>query len=87
MVQKCGLTKGDRVLLCIPVIMECLVGMLACTRIGAIHTVIYTGFGYKEIAMRIKHFEVSYLKISNAHHNLITILIDTGYIYNSQNWL
>jgi propionyl-CoA synthetase len=45
--------KGDRVILYMPMIPEALVGMLACARIGAIHSVVFGGFAPKELATRI----------------------------------
>ncbi len=48
-----GVTKGDRVVLYIPMIPEALVGMLACARIGAIHSVVFGGFAPNELAVRI----------------------------------
>lgn len=48
-----GVTKGDRVLLYMPMIPEALVGMLATARLGAIHTVVFGGFAPNELATRI----------------------------------
>ncbi len=48
-----GVTKGDRVLLYMPMIPEALVAMLAVTRIGAIHSVVFGGFAANELAVRI----------------------------------
>lgn len=48
-----GITKGDRVLLYLPMVPEALVAMLACARIGAIHSVVFGGFAPKELATRI----------------------------------
>jgi propionyl-CoA synthetase len=48
-----GVKKGDRVILYMPMIPEALVGMLACARIGAIHSVVFGGFAPKELATRI----------------------------------
>lgn len=39
-----GVTKGDRVIIYMPMIPEAVVGMLACARIGAIHSVVFGGF-------------------------------------------
>ncbi|MDG1438811.1 MAG: propionyl-CoA synthetase [Emcibacteraceae bacterium] len=49
-----GVEKGDRVLLYMPMIPEAVMAMLACARIGAIHTVVFGGFASKELAKRIK---------------------------------
>jgi len=48
-----GVTKGDRVLLYMPMIPEALIGMLATARLGAIHTVVFGGFAPNELATRI----------------------------------
>ncbi len=48
-----GVKKGDRVLLYMPMIPEAVIAMLACARIGAIHTVVFGGFASNELAKRI----------------------------------
>ncbi len=48
-----GVAKGDRVLLYMPMVPEAVIGMLSCTRIGAIHSVVFGGFAAKELATRI----------------------------------
>jgi propionyl-CoA synthetase len=48
-----GVTKGDRVIIYMPMVPEALVGMLACARLGAIHSVVFGGFASKELAVRI----------------------------------
>eukprot|EP00946_MAST-07B_sp_MAST-7B-sp1_P004029 g4029.t1 len=50
---QCGVEKGDRVLINMPMIPEALVAMLACTRIGAVHSVVFGGFAAPELAVRI----------------------------------
>lgn len=50
---KHGVTKGDRVILYMPMIPEALLSMLACARIGAIHSVVFGGFAPSELATRI----------------------------------
>ena len=49
-----GVTKGDRVILYMPMIPEVIVSMLACARIGVIHSVVFGGFASKELASRIE---------------------------------
>jgi propionyl-CoA synthetase len=51
--QDFGVTKGDRVILYMPMVPEAVVGMLACARIGAVHSVVFGGFAAKELATRI----------------------------------
>lgn len=48
-----GITKGDRVLIYMPMIPEAAVSMMACARIGAIHSVVFGGFAAQELATRI----------------------------------
>lgn len=48
-----GVEKGDRVIIYMPMIPEALVAMLACARIGAVHSVVFGGFAAPELALRI----------------------------------
>jgi len=48
-----GITAGDRVIIYMPMITEALVAMLACARIGAVHSVVFGGFAANELAVRI----------------------------------
>ena len=48
-----GIKKGDRVIIYMPMIPEAVIGMLACARIGAIHSVVFGGFASNELASRI----------------------------------
>ncbi|MBB4618473.1 acetate--CoA ligase [Sphingomonas abaci] len=49
-----GVRKGDRVTLYLPMIVEAAVAMLACTRIGAIHSIVFGGFSPDSLANRIQ---------------------------------
>ena len=49
-----GVAKGDRVIIYMPMVPEALVAMLACARIGAIHSVVFGGFASQELAVRIE---------------------------------
>jgi propionyl-CoA synthetase len=51
--QDMGVGKGDRVILYMPMIPQAAIGMLACARLGAIHSVVFGGFAPKELATRI----------------------------------
>ena len=51
--RKHGVTKGDRVIIYMPMVPEALFAMLACARIGAIHSVVFGGFAPHELATRI----------------------------------
>ncbi|MFD1331543.1 propionyl-CoA synthetase [Methylopila musalis] len=51
--QDFGVVKGDRVVIYMPMIPEAVVGMYACARLGAIHSVVFGGFAANELAKRI----------------------------------
>lgn len=53
MKSKFGIVKGDRVLIYMPMVPCSAFAMLACARIGAIHSVVFGGFAAKELANRI----------------------------------
>ncbi|MCL4139938.1 UNVERIFIED_CONTAM: hypothetical protein GTU68_066388 [Idotea baltica] len=48
-----GVQKGDRVIIYMPMVPEAMVAMLACARIGAVHSVVFGGFAANELATRI----------------------------------
>lgn len=48
-----GVTKGDRVVIYMPMVPEALVAMYACARLGAVHSVVFGGFAPHELAVRI----------------------------------
>lgn len=48
-----GVTKGDRVIIYMPMVPEAVIAMLACARIGAVHSVVFGGFAANELATRI----------------------------------
>jgi propionyl-CoA synthetase len=49
-----GVVKGDRVIIYMPMVPEAVIAMLACTRIGAVHSVVFGGFAPKELAVRVE---------------------------------
>ncbi|GJE10314.1 MULTISPECIES: propionyl-CoA synthetase [Methylobacterium] len=49
-----GVGQGDRVILYMPMVPEALFGMLACARLGAVHSVVFGGFAANELAVRIE---------------------------------
>jgi len=53
MLRDFGVEKGDRVIIYMPMVPEAVFAMLACARIGAIHSVVFGGFAPKELATRI----------------------------------
>jgi propionyl-CoA synthetase len=52
-----GVEKGDRVVIYMPMIPQAVIAMLACARIGAVHSVVFGGFASKELASRIDDCE------------------------------
>jgi propionyl-CoA synthetase len=55
--QSLGLKKGDTAIIYMPMIPEAAIAMLACARIGAVHSVVFGGFAANELAIRIDHAE------------------------------
>jgi len=53
MLKQLGVVKGDRVVIYLPMIPEAAISMLACARIGAIHSVVFGGFASPELAVRL----------------------------------
>ena len=53
MLQKLGVSSGDRVIIYMPMIPEAIVAMLACARIGAAHSVVFAGFSSEALRSRI----------------------------------
>ena len=53
MLQSLGVEKGDRVIIYMPMIIESIVAMLGCARLGAVHSVVFGGFAAAELATRI----------------------------------
>jgi propionyl-CoA synthetase len=51
--KEAGVAKGDRVIVYMPMVPEALVAMLACARLGAVHSVVFGGFAANELAVRI----------------------------------
>ncbi|WNL40463.1 acetate--CoA ligase [Halomonas sp. PAMB 3232] len=55
--DKLGVGKGDRVVIYMPMVPEAVIAMLACARIGAVHSVVFGGFAARELALRIEDAE------------------------------
>ncbi|MGZ0701262.1 acetate--CoA ligase [Pseudomonas piscis] len=53
MLRALGVEQGDRVVLYMPMVPEAVIGMLACARLGAVHSVVFGGFSAAELAVRI----------------------------------
>ncbi|TFF93465.1 MAG: acetate--CoA ligase, partial [Promethearchaeota archaeon] len=63
--QDLGVNKGDRVVIYLPMIPEAAVAMLACVRIGAIHSVVFAGFSVQSLSVRIEDSEPKVLICSD----------------------
>jgi propionyl-CoA synthetase len=50
---RCGVAHGDRVIIYMPMIPQAVIAMLACARLGAVHSVVFGGFAARELAVRI----------------------------------
>jgi len=59
--RNCGIGKGDKVVLYLPMIPELPIFMLACARIGAVHTVIFSGFSAQALADRVNDIQAKLL--------------------------
>ncbi|UYO74483.1 propionyl-CoA synthetase [Halomonas qinghailakensis] len=55
--SRLGVTKGDRVVIYMPMVPEALIAMYACARLGAVHSVVFGGFAPHELAVRIEDAE------------------------------
>ncbi len=55
--KKLGIKKGDRVTIWMPMVPQCVIAMLACARIGAIHSVVFSGFSTTSLKDRINDAE------------------------------
>jgi acetyl-CoA synthetase len=66
--KKYGVKKGDRVTIYMPMILEATYAMLACARIGAVHSVIFGGFSPESIADRILDCESHFLITADEGH-------------------
>lgn len=65
MQKEYGIKPGDRVLIYMPMVVEAAVTMLACARIGAIHTVVFGGFASNELANRIDDADPALIVVSS----------------------
>ena len=60
-----GIKKGDRVVFYMPMVPELMIGMLACARIGAIHSIVFAGFSAQALADRVKDAEAKMIICSD----------------------
>lgn len=63
--KKCGIKKGDRVCIYLPMIPEAAISMLACARIGAVHTIVFAGFSPDALKSRIKDADCKIMITAN----------------------
>ena len=69
-----GVGRGDRVTVYMPMVPEAAIAMLACTRIGAIHSIVFGGFGYGALADRIEDAESSVVITADVGYRRGTVL-------------
>ncbi|MEK9613539.1 MAG: AMP-binding protein, partial [Flavobacteriaceae bacterium] len=62
-----GITKGDRVIIYMPMVPEAAVAMLACARLGAVHSVVFAGFSSSALADRINDCEAKMVLTSDGN--------------------
>ncbi len=62
-----GIQKGDRVIIYMPMVPEAAIAMLACARIGAIHSVVFAGFSAKALADRINDCQAKIILTSDGN--------------------
>ena len=65
--KKIGVSKGDRVIIYMPMVPEAAVGMLACARIGAVHSVVFAGFSAQSLADRINDCQAKVVLTSDGN--------------------
>jgi acetyl-CoA synthetase len=66
--KKLGVKKGDRVGIYLPMIPEVQIAMLACTRIGAVHSVVFSAFSAESLKARLKDAEAKVLITANGYY-------------------
>jgi acetyl-CoA synthetase len=69
-----GVEKGDRVAIYLPMVPEAAIAMLACARIGAIHSVVFGGFSPESLAGRINDAEAKVLITADGGHRRGTVI-------------
>ncbi|WP_420576001.1 acetate--CoA ligase [Ekhidna sp.] len=63
-----GVKKGDRVIIYMPMVVEAAVAMLACARVGAVHSVVFAGFSSNSLADRINDCEAKMVLTSDGNY-------------------
>ena len=65
--QKQGVQKGDRIIIYMPMVPEAAIAMLACARVGAVHSVVFAGFSANSLADRINDCEAKVVLTSDGN--------------------
>ena len=73
-----GVGKGDTVIIYMPMIPQAAISMLACARLGAIHSVVFGGFAANELAIRIDHSKPKVIVMSPQHNVFRCSRISSG---------
>jgi len=69
-----GVEKGDRIVIYMPMVPEAVIGMLACARIGAVHSVVLGGFAAHELAIRINDARPKYILMTSGGKEIDKII-------------
>lgn len=69
-----GVSKGDRIVIYMPMVPEAVIGMLACARIGAVHSVVFGGFAAHELAIRINDARPKYILMASGGKEIDKII-------------
>ena len=69
-----GVKKGDRIVIYMPMVPEAVIGMLACARIGAVHSVVFGGFAAHELAIRINDARPKYILMASGGKEIDKII-------------
>ncbi len=69
-----GVAKGDRIVIYMPMVPEAVIGMLACARIGAVHSVVFGGFASHELAIRINDARPKYILMASGGKEIDKII-------------
>jgi acetyl-CoA synthetase len=72
--KRLGVTKGDRVAIYLPMVPEAAIAMLACTRIGAVHSVVFGGFSAEALRDRINDSQCTVLITADGGYRRGTVL-------------
>lgn len=69
-----GVEKGDRIVIYMPMVPEAVISMLACARIGAVHSVVFGGFAAHELAIRINDARPKYILMASGGKEIDKII-------------